>query len=195
MSKSIKSSFNAMGYFYEIKGIGCRRFLKLKHKDSKKKKPDIRVIMMNPGFSEPIKSTDLNKWTATNPDMTQSYIMKLMMAFGFEYAIILNLSDIREKDSDMFYYKLGLCEGQKIKTSVFKAELSKESKELLNDLIPTIAAWGVSEVLTDIAKVVVDKYRDHLIGLRKEKSKNCTKFYHPLMRAEKGNGWVNQMIE
>src|SRR5690606_8762738 len=100
-----------------------------------------------------------------------------------------------EKDSELFYFKLGLCEGQKIKTSVFETKLIENDKKFLNDRIPTIAAWGVSDVLTKFAKLAVDKYDDTLIGLPKENTKNCTKFYHPLMRAEKGKGWVYQMIE
>ena len=66
---------------------------------------------------------------------------------------------------------------------------------MLDADIPTIAAWGVNDVLNELAKIVVNKYGDNLIGFRKVKTKNCTKFYHPMIRDKKGTGWVDNLTK
>ncbi len=62
------------------------------------------VVMMNPGSSYPLNGIDNNFLPSeAQPDITQKQIMRVMDAVGFDYARILNLSDLRTPDSGELY--------------------------------------------------------------------------------------------
>lgn len=66
--------------------------------------PDLMVVMMNPGSSYPLDGIDNNSIPSeADPDTTQQQIMKVMDAALFNYARILNLSDLRTPDSNELY--------------------------------------------------------------------------------------------
>ena len=56
----MKKKFKITGLFYEKKGFKFRKFLNIVKKNSIKKKPDIMVIMMNPGSSIPFDGNENN---------------------------------------------------------------------------------------------------------------------------------------
>jgi hypothetical protein len=64
------------------------------------------VIMMNPGSSKPHRWYENNtKESLAIPDNTQSQIMKVQNC-NLQYARVLNLSDLREAKSSIFYDKI-----------------------------------------------------------------------------------------
>ncbi len=191
----MKENFHITGLFYEIDGLKCRKFLNIKKKLSKLNSPDLMVIMMNPGKSKPVDGVDNgNKETETIPDKTQSQIMRVMNNCGFNFARILNLSDVRKTPAKEFYKMLPKLKANKIPHSIFDSDRNEDFNHLFVRNIPTIYAWGVDDCLTDLAQVVIDKIKiEHPIGLRKAETKLA--FYHPLPRnTYQQKEWVKKIV-
>lgn len=77
--KIICNGFEIFGLFYKNEGHTFRKYLNIKKNKSSKDKPDLMVIMMNPGGSHPIGINNfkkipksfLGKEVLTTPDKTQ----------------------------------------------------------------------------------------------------------------------------
>ena len=103
----MKTDFEINGLFYENKNLLCRKYLDIKRNEAISNKPDLMVVMMNPGSSRPEDGNEKNIIASKAvPDKTQDQIMKVMNNCNFNYARILNLSDLREAKSKVFYSKL-----------------------------------------------------------------------------------------
>ena len=99
MRESKKHTYLVTGFFYEIEKFKFRKYLNIKKENSSLQEPDLMVVMMNPGSSEPYQINQINKECITKPDNTQYQIFKIMEEFDFRYARILNLSDFRNPKS------------------------------------------------------------------------------------------------
>lgn len=187
----ITESFEVNGYFYNNKDLKFRRFLELKRVGTKKTKNDLTVIMMNPGSSRPkyidedTNSNYLDKFVTTYPDPTQSQIMEVMINCNFEYAKIINLSDIRNGKSASFYKQLE-SELKTYNHSVFFNE------DFLEDYIDGessfIFAWGVHYKLKELSKIAINKieqlYGNDLKVYGLKHPKNDSGYYHPLPKSK-----------
>ena len=75
----MKNNFKITGYYYEEQGYQFRKYLNIKKVNSNLIAPDLMVVMMNPGSSEPIdKNYNGRKETLAKPDKTQEQIMRIM---------------------------------------------------------------------------------------------------------------------
>ncbi|WP_272689744.1 hypothetical protein [Providencia sp. PROV033] len=100
----MSAKFEVTGLFYESNGFKLRKYLNIKRANITLDKPDLMVVMMNPGSSYPLDGIDNNFFQSeAQPDTTQQQIMRVMDAVGFDYARILNLSDLRTPDSGQLY--------------------------------------------------------------------------------------------
>jgi len=105
-------NFDILGYFYKQDNHVFRRFLEIKRKNFNNSENDLSVIMMNPGKSnfkyyKGNNSTDsFNKFVEATTDKTIEQILKIMEIKNFNYAKIVNLSDIRVTSSKIFYKML-----------------------------------------------------------------------------------------
>ena len=100
----MKTDFEINGLFYENKNLLCRKYLDIKRNEAISNKSDLMVVMMNPGSSRPEDGNEKNIIASKAvPDKTQDQIMKVMNNCNFNYARILNLSDLREAKSKVFY--------------------------------------------------------------------------------------------
>ncbi|MBF0156042.1 MAG: DUF1643 domain-containing protein, partial [Magnetococcales bacterium] len=127
----LKARFGVFGYFYRLalggELLGCRSVLTLvAHEDVPgdpadllEARPDLLVVMMNPGSSRPLVSLPERPaatsaeaiWRGrflvpTRPDTTQYQVMRIMAAKGFRHARVLNLSDLREPKSPLLLARL-----------------------------------------------------------------------------------------
>lgn len=92
----MKNDFKITGLFYELNDFKFRKYLNIVRKNSNTENPDLMIVMMNPGSSRPLKEENyLNTESEAIPDRTQDQIMRLMNNCSFNYARILNLSDLR----------------------------------------------------------------------------------------------------
>jgi hypothetical protein len=176
----MRENFKTTGLFYENGGFRFRKYLNIVKKGSNCEIPDLMVIMMNPGSSRPLNGIDsFDIETETVPDKTQDQIMKLMNNCAYNYARILNLSDLREPKSGVFYSKLELLKKLSIHHSIFSIDRVNDFNELFVKDIPVILAWGVNKNLFElatIAKIRIGVAKS--VGLRKEGEEYA--YYHPL---------------
>ena len=155
--QELAALFDVQGVFYNQNGMQCRRFLDIKRKNVNIDKNDLSVVMMNPGNSSP-KNIDektctdyLNKFVEANPDKTQFQIMRVMENCGFNYAKIINLSDVRCTSSDEFY-KMHGDDQRNIEYSIFSESNKHHIKTYLNPQSLFIYAWGVDTKLQCLAE-------------------------------------------
>jgi hypothetical protein len=148
----MKTQFKITGLYYEIQGYKFRKYLDVQKKNSSQKSPQLICLLMNPGGSKPIDGVDDNTVESEAiPDRTQSQIMKVMLNAGFEYARVLNLSDVREPKSNVFYKKMAELDTKGIAHSIFDESRKDDFNNLWVSGIPVIFGWGVSHKLKKLA--------------------------------------------
>ncbi|WP_255298288.1 DUF1643 domain-containing protein [Brevibacillus dissolubilis] len=216
---SIQSEFFCYGHFYDLhldgkKLIECRSVLEIVRNDyriSKSKisttKPDAIAIMMNPGASIPLDSRpeiidvenfNINFQTKTLvtavPDKTQTQIMQIMNNKRWNHIRIINLSDIREKDSRELGKKIGKFEHDTLCMlhSIFSSQRKDERNHaLINCKVPIILAWGTNSYTKKYAERCLMLINNHItIGISSDESELF--YHHPLTRKVR---WVPKMVE
>lgn len=192
----MKNKFKITGLYYELQGYKFRKYLDIKLKTSYLKTPDLMVVMMNPGSSRPMNGIDNNTIaTEAVPDNTQSQIMKVMLNTGFNFARVLNLSDLREPKSEKFYPKIKEMESKNISHSIFDDSRKEELNNLWIDNIPVIFGWGVSYRLKTLAMQAI-KVCDVSNPYGLKKLNFSWAYYHPLPpNTHKQNDWVDSIIK
>ena len=189
----MRENFKIKGYFYEDSGYKCRKYLDIKRIVSDRSQPDIMVVMMNPGASRPLDGIDNNnKESEAVPDKTQDQIMKIMDAVNFDYARVLNLSDLRAPKSAELY---AFLESEKSKTfahSIFNYKRKNEFKGLWVNNVPVVFGWGVNPALINLSNLAVKTINcDNPVGIRKQGNA----YYHPLpQNHEKQIEWVKEVV-
>jgi len=174
------ADFIVKGLFYQIDEFKFRKYLDIKRKGAERSKIDLMVVMMNPGSSRPVDNIDNNtKETIAVPDKTQDQIMRVMEHTGFNHARILNLSDLREPKSPVFYEKLITLKNKGIPHSIFDSERKSEFDKLFDHTVPVIIGWGVNIKLRKLAyQALAIINSKNIIGIKKEQKDYA--FYHPL---------------
>ena len=121
--------------------------------------------------------------------------MQIMLNCKFEYARILNLSDLREANSSVFYKKIAQLEKCNISHSIFDNNRNSDYKKLFVKDIPVIFAWGVSKNLCKLATMAINRIREAKpIGLKEDKLEYA--YYHPLPRNNiKQIEWVKKITK
>ena len=192
----VRSEFEIQGFFYKIENYKCRKFLNIKRKSSDRRSPDLMVVMMNPGSSCPLDGIDNNNSPVdAKPDNTQDQIMKVMRIAEFEYARVLNLSDLRTPKSNEFYDFIKSNESKLFAHSIFAQNRINDFSEQYVKGVPVIFGWGVNPILADLAKQAIERI-NHLnpAGLKKEDLDYA--YYHPLPRInDKKIEWVEKITK
>ena len=192
----MRDKFYIQGLFYKIDNYKCRMHLDIKNKDSMLTKPDLMVVMMNPGSSYPLDGNDDNDSVSEAvPDNTQDQIMKVMENCGYLYARVLNLSDLRTPNSNELYQFIKAKDSKNIRHSIFCDERQDDFDYLYVNNVPVIYGWGVNKALTDLAKMAVNRINHpNPVGLKKGGSNYS--YYHPLPRGHKKQiEWVNKITD
>ena len=188
------TKFEITGLFYEASGYKLRKFLDIKREGSSLSEPDLMVVMMNPGSSFPLDGIDNNSVPSeAEPDTTQHQIMKVMDAGSFDYARILNLSDLRTPDSNELYRFLKSEESNSVAHSIFNTERQEELNQLFAKGVPVIYGWGVNSALVPLAKQAIETLCVAApLGMLKPNTEYS--FYHPLPRVyAKQLEWVQHV--
>jgi hypothetical protein len=188
--------FDITGLFYECCGFNCRKYLNIKKKTCSRKSPDLLVVMMNPGQSKSLNGLVHGDGEAKAiPDRTQNQIMRVMRNCGFDYSRILNLSDVRETRSGEFYRLLPLLSEKKTAHSIFDPRRKNDFEDLFVRGVPVILAWGVHDVLKDLARMAIERIgSESVFGIKKKGSEFA--YYHPLPpNYHKQQQWVKQITK
>ena len=188
--------FVISGLFYKIGNYKLRKYLDIKLQSSNLTQPDLMVVMMNPGSSHPFDGIDHNDSpTEAKPDKTQEQIMKVMCISSFEYARVLNLSDLRTPDSNKLYAFIRSRESKAIHHSIFSGDRESDFSSLFINNVPVIFGWGVSPILADLAKQAIKRI-DHPNPIGLQKIQDQYAYYHPLPRTnQKQIEWVNEITK
>ncbi len=191
----VRSNYNITGLFYEIQGYKFRKYLNIKNVQSMKQIPDLMVVMMNPGSSKPVDGIENNTIESLAiPDRTQDQIMKVMADCNFEYARVLNLSDIREPKSKKLFSKMAELDAKGIPHSIFDTKRKNDFDSLFTQNIPVIFAWGVDKKLQFWAEKAINAMRvSNPAGIVKKGLGWA--YYHPLpQNYNKQKEWVSGII-
>lgn len=176
----MKSQFKITGLYYQELGFKFRKYLDIKKNDCDISTPDLMVMLQNRGSSRPIDGIDYNtKESEAIPDRTQSQIMKAMLNTGFEYARVLNLSDLREPKSNEFYKKMVELNSKGIAHSIFDENRQDDFNQLWVNNVTIIFGWGVNDHLKPLAlKALAACNASNPYGILKPNS--TWKYFHPL---------------
>lgn len=193
----MRDSFIIKGLFYELAEYKCRKYLDIKRKSSTDTTdsiniPDLMIVMMNPGSSYPVDGIENNTIESEAiPDRTQDQIMRVMNDSNFNYARVLNLSDLRTPKSPVLYKFLKSEKSSLVAHSIFDAKRKADLDKLFVHNVPVIFGWGVNKSLTCLAKQAIQNIKcDNPIGLKKNDSDVA--YYHPLPRVYSDQiEWVN----
>ncbi|WP_026886841.1 DUF1643 domain-containing protein [Clostridium beijerinckii] len=224
----LREKYHCYGHFYTLqvknKLIPCRSVLEIVEASSDLdnkidqilKKPDAIAIMMNPGGSEPdmlnepdyietiidgnFFSIDFINKTLVRaiPDTTQDRIMNIMSVREWRHVRILNLSDVREKNST--YLKEHLLKFKDASDSsvhsIFSAKRKGERDNALriDDMPLIIFGWGTEACLEKVAehafKYITLNNNTKFVGIKQEKYN----FYHPGRRKNWHDDILNQIF-
>ncbi len=222
----LKRQYHCLGHFYHLllkdsTIIPCRSVLEILKTDKFTVTPpkevetlysDALIIMMNPGSSRPCNSSHKDALVSagtigaigtaqplvpTVPDTTQYQIMRLMAVQNWYHTRIVNLSDLRNADSNRFLEEVSRLEkmsGGDIH-SIFAIGRRKEWKNrLAMNRGPIIAGWGQNPRLVELASRCVqsmDKYQ--LVGVQTRGTP--FRFAHPSPRNHAYKlRWLSQMV-
>lgn len=191
---SLSSNFKVSGYYYQEEEESFRKYLHIRKKGHLMTEPDLLVVMMNPGSSEPINGKENERCESpAKPDATQYRVMRVMDSFDYKFARILNLSNYRNKSSGRFYKAIEMLENKGIVHSIFDPTRSDELKLLLPKGCTVVLAWGVSNNLKNLAEQA-------LKSLAKKKiygaNSKCLEwqYYHPMARKVHCD-WLGQITK
>ena len=178
----LSNKFEITGLFYEFNGYKLRKYLDIKRVGVAANEPDLMVVMMNPGSSYPLDGIDNNSVPSpAEPDTTQHQIMKVMNSAAFNYARILNLSDLRTPDSNELYRFLKSKECSSVEHSIFSPNRKSELAQLFVNGVPVIFGWGVNQALIPLAKKAIETLCiKNPLGILKPNTRYS--YYHPLPR-------------
>ena len=203
---------NVYGYFYNriINNIriNCRNILILstsKIDTITTFQADVLIVMMNPGDSKPIDQSKIKLIDSTDDlfndftnifeaiaDKTQDVIIELMNKQNYNSAIIINLSDIRNKDSSKFIKKINNInfDDTGSEHSIFDNSRKKELNFILDRCKnkPIIMATGVDYKLRFLtAQAMSSLPRGSIIGYTAEE-----RYYHP---SRMKNKWIVEITK
>lgn len=225
----LRTKYECYGHFYTVvlrdkSKIKCRSVLEIVAKpfedqvqELSLKQPDAIFVMMNPGSSEPdlsqienykeeeicTKAFDIDFWgkelVAAIPDDTQDRIMNVMHVLNWNHVRILNLSDIREKNSLLLqeHFRKFRNNDEVILHSIFSDQRTRERIRAFGwkngeSQPPIIAAWGTLQCLNKVLAIaeteITSNAPQQLYGIRKNKSRY---FFHPGRR----KNWHNDIID
>ena len=190
-----ESDFNVNGIFYESCGHKMRRLLEIKRVGMHCSKPDVIFVMMNPGSSVPMIENVVDEMVSAKPDKTQFQVMKVMNACLFDFARVINLSDLRTPDSKVLYSFLKSKQSSRVDHSIFSVQRMEELASVLENAPLVVFAWGLDRALTELAEdAIASLGGEQIVGLQKEGSD--TGFRHPLPRTIAAQEqWVSGIVE
>ncbi|MBT3585489.1 MAG: hypothetical protein HN509_11330 [Halobacteriovoraceae bacterium] len=211
---TLNQGYQIMGRFYknmhyEPPTLLFRDLLEIKKIDTEIKRPQLEVIMMNPGSSFPYSLPhESSKGPAierdcraeveetkgrfpTWPDNTQYQVMRVMSAVGIEFARITNLSDACLSD------QVSLKDFLQNNRLDFGHCLYERGDYELAEGAPVLCAWGVDDFLEQMIEKAISK-----IGARKMvgllKPGQPFRYYHPFPRVDPTNRkieWLESVVK
>lgn len=222
-----KARFAVFGLFHDMPLDGslwsCRSILELVAHDRVPaedagalldRRPDLLVVMMNPGGSRPIPKgftpprltgpaevAHLRTLVPTVPDTTQYQVMKVMAARGWQHARVLNLSDLRESKSPLLFQHLRrLAEAGGTAADAHSIFSPGRRAELLSRIgpvegsPPVILGWGRHKALTPLADLCLGALAGRVtVGVQAPEGPLSYAHPSPQLQALK-DAWIERIL-
>lgn len=209
--KDLDESFRALGRYYRFelkdKRYRCRSVMELRYEETSGEAADAVFVLMNPGR----RSRPLVPWSLlrledaeiveAKPDKTQYQLMRLMVAFGWSFVRVINLSDLRTANSKVLRHFLKKRfvggSGEAHNHSIFSKERRRELGRAFKrtSTAPIVAAWGVDNGLECCARVALKTLARHqVIGLAKHGCEWAYLHPQPLGQRDRQIKWCQDMI-
>lgn len=150
------------------------------------------IVMMNPDSSHPIGEFMENVLIPTKTDPTQMQIIEIMIRKNIDFVRVINLSDLREPKSCIFYSKINHSR-RDCTHSIFDESRKHDLQEIFVEDVPVIFAWGVNSSLDRLTQLAVDTLKiNNPLGMLKNKNK----YYHARPRTvKKQKEWINYILD
>ncbi len=211
----LKKSFSVFGHFYDRlfddQFLPCREILEIVAQNNipddfqelSLRKPELIVVMMNPGSSQPAEReyspkrlkypkqiVDKRFLVETLPDIAQYQIMRFMLLNGWQHGRILNLSDLREPKSGVFMQRWPQLD---ISHSIFAPKRRKALKALLGAPKVVLLAWSQEKALLPLAERAEEALHGYkTIGLTR--GDNLYAYPSPMLQKHK-DAWLEGIAE
>lgn len=206
---ALRGHFEVTGRFYVIQGQAdsyeCRDVLEIHIRGAPIRSAcDAVFVMMNPGGSSPLVDAGSLPFTqaafvAAQPDRTQYQLMRIMGTQGWARVRVLNLSDLREKSSSVFYERFKRFESLEANDShsIFSACRREHLLIALSRKAgaPVFLAWGVNPKLKDLSQKALQALSGvDVLGLPHQNGNWA--YRHPLPRNNTAlNQWSRDTYE
>jgi hypothetical protein len=182
-AKVTNEIFKVWGSFYNLEAndqtFTFRNALDIANKEIAQKelledKLDALVVMLNPGSSKPLDPSKIQnkrgvELTLSKPDTAQYQVMSLMYHQNWNHVRILNLSDLREPKSQLFFNTLQSIDSvfKKDDHSIFCSQRSKEFNSLYNlkENANTILGWTLNPCIQSLAAMALSKGFQNIVGI------------------------------
>jgi len=196
MDRPDQKKFEVKGQYYYLGDIPCRRLLEIHDQSEVISDPDLFVIMMNPGSSEPKHGSDCSDIPVEAlHDATQEQVMRLMDTLNYRFARIINLSDMRAPKSKDLQCFLRTEQAKQIPHSIFDASRENELQPLLPSNATYIVAWGVHYMLRPYAQRALAALAGLTVYGWKKPSGKDWDYYHPLPpNADFQEKWLSTVV-
>lgn len=220
-AEDLKKCFGVYGHFYELMLNGhnyaCRATLDIMHHNDTPldlaelwpQQPQLLVVMMNPGGSRPLATgykprvlSDIEDLGAhrelvpTMPDATQYQIMRVMVARKINHARIVNLSDLREPKSQVFFELMTALNNQGLtEHSIFNARRHPELDPVLkNKSLQILVGWGRDKALLPLAQWCLDYLQGRVLrGIAVDDSGQLYAHPSPMLQTMK-ESWLKAIL-
>ncbi len=172
-------AYQVSALFYKnAAGQDCRKYLDIKEIGINADKPELVVVMLNPGSCGEHDLIVYDKEIPVKADATLYRVQGFMREQGLKWARVLNLSDIREKSSQQFFRMLGpIGDGQIPEHSLFHPYRAEELNNYVPGKTPFLFAWGLDARCRKLATSVVARIKEHGYPIVNEQGPH----YHPLV--------------
>jgi len=196
MSRNVHNKFEVKGQYYYLADIPCRRLLEIRDQSEVISDPDLFVIMMNPGSSEPKQASDCSDVPVDAlHDATQEQIMRLMDTLNYRFARIINLSDMRAPKSKDLQNFLKTEQAKQIPHSIFDTSRKEELQSLLPITATYVVAWGVHYTLRPYARRALAALAGQTVYGWKKPSSADWEYYHPLPpNTDRQKKWLSTVV-
>lgn len=180
----LQYNYEFSGLFYRGIRVNCRMVLDIRGINCGQNKPDLIVIMMNPGGSRPEDESynfgplQLAQFVPTHPDLTQWKVIDFMRRHGYKYARVFNLSDWCEPDNN----KLEIVKFRDNSNFWRTTDRNRYFNTYFNGKTDMLLAWGCKGlskvIIRNALNIIRTKNYLRIFGYQHPKEK--TFFYHPL---------------
>ncbi len=172
--------FKTSAYYYKNKeGENCRKYLDIKTPECRAPGPQLIILTLNPGGCDEDAHVELEKDIEVKADPMLHRIQHFMEKHALAWVRMLNLSDIQEKTSEMFFKKLRFIErGNLPEHSIFHPSRKDELERHARVETPFLLAWGKDKRKEALANNVVKRIKEQGYSILNEQGPHI----HPLTR-------------